>query len=113
MKILLATILAIASAACLAGPACEKPEYAQLKDMSKSELRDQYCSALRFAKLNDQEKDGLRKVERDMMEKGIYAPKGAEVLEVTRTASACRVIAATFEERLAKRYKAKPPASCD
>jgi hypothetical protein len=49
---LIAIALLFVAAPCLAGPGCEKVEYAQLKDSTKSELVEEYCVSMARANLH-------------------------------------------------------------
>jgi len=93
---------------------CQSPEYARLKDASKAELREVYCSAMRKEALNKQFSADARATGRSLAEQGLYNPKyGNDAIEYVRAASACGVVAGEAADWLSKRFRAKPPASCD
>ena len=93
---------------------CEKAEYLQLKDADKAELQQEYCSATRRA----QSADRLHAIVEDTIEKKRAIPADAstsekESLDLIDVRTSCLVRAAKFKAALGKRFKSKPPASCD
>jgi hypothetical protein len=93
---------------------CDKSEYLQLKDADKVELQQEYCSAIRRAQLADR----LHAITEETVAKKRAISVDAstsekESLELIDVRTSCLVRAAKFKSALAKRFKSKPPASCD
>jgi hypothetical protein len=105
--------LAQSAVASVASP-CSEPEYLQLKTASKSELREEYCIATRRA----QSEDRMHQIVQDGIAQKRAIPVDTsenekESMEYLKSAGSCRVRAAKFQVALSKRFKSKPPASCD
>jgi hypothetical protein len=106
--------LAFIAGTASAGNRCEKVEHAQLKVASKSELRDEYCYATRRA----QSYDGSHRIIREAMEKkyalGLDARSDQQAsMEALEAAGSCKIAAGAFADALSRRFKSKPPPSCD
>jgi hypothetical protein len=111
--LLLAAALTTSSASSAGGMPCATIDYAQLKDSSKGELIDAYCSASSRAQLN---KD-LRDVSLQLAEQ--QQGLGLSSSEATREASergnaqvACLRVAESASAMLRKKFASKAPPRC-
>jgi len=92
---------------------CERIEYAQLKDATRKELNDDYCNAVSKAKLN---KD-LGAISRQLLDRqaSLGVDTSATSTDIRAKGDAevsCIGVAESLSNMLAKKFKAKPPASC-
>lgn len=113
--IILMGVFALAPAA-MAGNAspCKDPDYIQLKIGDKKELQSEYC----FAKIHAESEERMHQITEEAVAKKRAIPVDAsaeekESLELLDSRTSCRVRAAAFEIALSKRFKSKPPKSCD
>lgn len=103
------TFIALGVAALVCGHAtagpipCQRIEYAQLKDSTKKELSEEYCSANRKAVLNKDLAD-IRK------SGGLQNQKAErDARELTDAQIACLEVADSAAKMLSKKFKSKAP----
>jgi hypothetical protein len=93
---------------------CAKPEWAQLHGADKDELRHEYCHMVREAKSNEWSHRNVQETIRQKAELQLDTmPDRERSLEYLRATTSCKVAAAHFQAALSRRFKSKPPASCD
>lgn len=106
-------LLASASVSLGAGLTCERMEYAQLKDSTKKELNDAYCSATRMADLN---KD-LRAIKQKLFEEQLTNGRDTSATmnglkEYGEAQVSCLKVSDAVAAILTKKYNSKVPKSC-
>jgi hypothetical protein len=106
-------MLASATVVQAGGIPCERMEYAQLKDSTKKELTDAYCSAIAKADLNRD----LRAIKQELFDKqlALGADTSAtfrELQEYGKSQVSCLRVSEAASNMLAKKYSAKAPNSC-
>lgn len=108
-------VLFFTSAAVMAqGSPCAEPEYAFTTKASKTELRDKYCYFVRRAKSNDSSHRITQEAIQKKGDLGLSATRDREVsMDELKAAGSCRVAAGAVADALSRRFKSKPPASCD
>lgn len=106
---------AFATAALVhAAPACERMEYAQLKDSTKSELSGAYCGAMqKVALVRDLRAINERLVARQRALGVDTSAAYDKIMATYDDESACVGAAEAAKGMLFKKFKAKPPSSCD
>jgi hypothetical protein len=86
----------------------------QLKTASKKELQEEYC----FAKIHAESEARIHEIVQETISKKRQIPADtsrdeADSLSLLKSVGSCRSRAAQFEVALSRRFKSKPPASCD
>lgn len=109
----------IALALCWAGSAgaegfpCREPQYAELKDMSKSELEHEYCSLTEKAISNRRSMEITEQMIAEKKAKGLYSPGDREIQkQELGAAHTCEAAARSVSSVLHRRFKSRPPQSC-
>lgn len=102
-----------ASAANVASP-CKDVEYMQLKIGEKAELLREYC----FAKIHAESEDRMHKITEETIAQKRAIPSDTsedeqDSMAYLKSAASCRSRAAQLQVALSKRFKTKPPKSCD
>lgn len=93
---------------------CKELEYAQAKTGDKAGLLSEYC----FAIIHADSEDRMHKIEEDGIAQKRAIPADTSEnernsMDFLKSAGSCRVRAAQIEIALRKRFKIKPPKSCD
>lgn len=101
------------NAVLAAGDFCERMEYAQLKDSSRSELTNAYCSAIAKATLNQT----LENLTHDFLLKNIgrgvdESAKLIEIKEYRAARLSCLNASSAASSMMAKKYKSDISKSC-
>lgn len=116
MKLFVLIGLLALTQTALAGVAspCKDADYMQLKIGDKAELQREFC----FAKIHAESETRMHQI----MEDGITQKRAIPAdttrdeeasMDYLKSAGTCRVRAKEFEVALTKRFKSKPPKSCD
>lgn len=105
----LIAVLLLTCSTAFAGESCPKQEYARLKDSSRKELTDEFCSATRKAALN---KD-LIAIRQELFEKQLAMGADArgtakELSEMREAHVSCLAAAEDAAQMLQKKFKAAP-----
>mgnify|MGYP003581108608 CR=1 FL=1 len=113
--LLLAAALAGAGLPALAGDEvfCDKPEYLMLKEASRGELDEAYCSA-RLRHIRNQ---GFSDVTQDFVRRSLAEGAPAEkqqeqIAAYGKAIRSCISAAGAYEDALRRRFKAKPNPLC-
>lgn len=94
-----------------AGVPCRPAEYARLKDSSKQELNEAFCSATKMASLNKDIHATNKELFERLLAMGANAkPAMQEMSESADAQIACERNAEDAAAVLSKKFRAKPPA---
>jgi hypothetical protein len=113
-RLLWICLIAASTGAAAAEERCPAPEYAFTKGASKSAVRDEYCVLTRKA----QRYEKFHKLTQEAIQKK-YAlhlsadKESEESIDELQAANSCKAAAAVLADTLTRRFKSKPPASCD